>query len=316
MSSPSKTDVAIVVVTFNRKALLERLLNSIDRMDSLPRLVIVINNASTDGTQEVLERWGKSKRNFQVECIELDSNTGGAGGFKAGIQKASESGASWIWVMDDDVEIFPDALISAEKWTDKFDAFMGQRLTPNGEIVNWSHLLSNMTGLAPLFPRKPFGKSDSVESNSGCFEGMFISAIAVESVGFPDSRFFITWDDAVYGWLISRKHKVGYVKDIFLQRTVEMKSVGTKSITVYARNDLGRYYFIRNRALQAKYFQLQGSLNKFWFALGTFRVVVIEVIRALLVERKISGIKVILKAVKDLKALRNDKTFLVPESTS
>lgn len=285
-------------------------------MNSIPHSVIVINNASTDGTQEVLERWGKSKRDFQVESIELDSNTGGAGGFKAGIQKASESGASWIWVMDDDVEIFPDALIAAEKWANKFDAFMGQRLTPNGEIVNWSHLLNNVTGLAPLFPRNPFAKSDSVESNSGCFEGMFISAKAVETVGLPDSRFFITWDDAVYGWLISRKHKVGYVKDVFLQRTVEMKSVGTKAITVYARNDLGRYYFIRNRALQAKYFHLQGSLHKIWFALGTFRVVGIEVLRALLVERKISGLKVIFKAVKDLNSLRIDKTFLVPEPTN
>lgn len=316
MPSLPKADVAIVIVTFNRKALLERLLDSIDNMSSLPKAVIVINNASTDETQQVLDRWSKSKKQFQVNCIELDSNTGGAGGFKAGIKEALQSEVSWIWVMDDDVEIFPDALIAAEKWTDKFDAFMGQRLTPSGEIVNWSHLLSNRTGLAPLFPRSPFGEADFVESNSGCFEGMFISSKAVETVGLPDSRFFITWDDAVYGWLISRKYKVGYVKDVFLQRTVEMKSVGTKAITVYARNDLGRYYFIRNRALQAKYFQLQGNLHNVWFALGTFRVVVIELLRALLVERKISGLKVISKAVKDLNSLRKDKTFLVPEPTN
>ena len=311
--STNELSVSLVVVTFNRQRLLEQLLHSISKMESKPSKVIIVNNASTDDTASVMENWRHRNSNLDIELIHLITNTGGAGGFKTGIERALKGPEEWIWVMDDDVVVLPNAIENAKTWASEFDAFMGQRLTPDGDVVNWSHLLSERTGLAPLVPRNPFGQHKSVASNSGCFEGMFISRKAILGTGLPDSRFFITWDDATYGWLLSRKFRVGYVEDVFLQRTIEMKSIGPKSFTVYSRNDLGRYYFIRNRGIQAKYFKHAGSLNKFLFSLGTSRVVAIEVGRVIIVERNLRGLKPIFRAMKDLRSLNLDQNFPIPE---
>lgn len=305
--------VAIVIVTFNRQSLLQQLLESIEKMVVKPTRVIVVNNASTDQTRHILDQWASAKHDYSFDSIHLPTNTGGAGGFRTGIERALATDDSWIWVMDDDVEIVPDALDLASKWFDRFDAFMGRRLSSDGEIVNWSHKLSNRTGLAPILPRDPFKQVDFVQSNSGCFEGMFISTKAARGTGLPDPRFFITWDDAIYGWLLSQRYEVAYVKDVFLRRTIDMKSVGTSAVRIYARNNLSRYYFVRNRAIQAKYFEGEGRLHKIWFALGTIRVLLIEFMRSLAVERDPRSIAVIIKGAVDGRAIRRDAKFTVPD---
>lgn len=313
MTIHTEPKFGIVVVTYNRLTLLKQLLNSIDEMHPAPAHVVVINNASTDTTQTVLEEWRADDHGFSTDVAHLPENTGGAGGFRTGVQRALQANVDWVWLMDDDVVIEPKALQLANKWVNQFDAFMGQRLSPDGQIVNWAHTLSDSTGLAPLVPKSPFGSKDWAASNSGCFEGMFISRTAIESVGLPDGRFFITWDDAVYGWLLAQKHRVGFVRDVFLRRTIEMKSVGPKSFTVYSRNDLGRYYFIRNRAIQAKYFAQMGKLRRLPFSIGTIRVVLIEIARCVVVERRLAGLKVIVRAVRDERALYRDSSFTVPQ---
>src|SRR3546814_12181999 len=47
------------------------------------------------------------------ELLSLPENSGGAGGFAAGMHAASERGnSSWVWVMDDDAKPHVDALES------------------------------------------------------------------------------------------------------------------------------------------------------------------------------------------------------------
>src|SRR3546814_5792202 len=45
-----------------------------------------------------------------LELLALSENTGGAGGFAAGMQAVAERGAPWVWVMDDDACPYEDAL--------------------------------------------------------------------------------------------------------------------------------------------------------------------------------------------------------------
>ena len=47
--------MAIVVVTYNRADLLERMLEGLTTLDPQPDAVIVVDNASTDRTRAVLE---------------------------------------------------------------------------------------------------------------------------------------------------------------------------------------------------------------------------------------------------------------------
>ena len=91
--------VAAVVVTYNRVDKLGRVLDSILAQTRPVDRLIVIDNASTDSTPQLLAVYDDDPR---VEVVRLDSNTGGAGGFSAGMERAYERGADWVWIMDDD----------------------------------------------------------------------------------------------------------------------------------------------------------------------------------------------------------------------
>ena len=87
--------IVAVVVTYNRLALLTGL---IERLRQVPECdeILVVDNASTDGTGEWLAAQS------DVVGHTLPTNTGGAGGFHEGLRLAMERGADLAWLMDDD----------------------------------------------------------------------------------------------------------------------------------------------------------------------------------------------------------------------
>ena len=86
--------ITAVVVTYNRLELLRKVVDGLRRNNLSD--IIVVNNGSTDGTQEWLEA------QTHLNVVHQD-NVGGSGGFYTGIKKAYDEGADWIWCMDDDV---------------------------------------------------------------------------------------------------------------------------------------------------------------------------------------------------------------------
>ncbi|MCW2756725.1 MAG: glfT2 2, partial [Nocardioidaceae bacterium] len=97
---------AVVVVTFNRADLLERMLAGLARMEPAPEAVIVVDNASTDHTRQVLE----AATNPGLVALHESENLGGAGGFHLGVKAAYDGGFDRIWLMDDDVVPARDCL--------------------------------------------------------------------------------------------------------------------------------------------------------------------------------------------------------------
>jgi rhamnopyranosyl-N-acetylglucosaminyl-diphospho-decaprenol beta-1,3/1,4-galactofuranosyltransferase len=97
--------VAAVVVTYNRRPLLLESLAAVLGQTRPPDAVLVIDNASTDGTAAAVRESFPAAR-----LTVLGQNTGGAGGFAAGIALALAGGANLIWLMDDDTVPEPTAL--------------------------------------------------------------------------------------------------------------------------------------------------------------------------------------------------------------
>ena len=92
--------VAAIVVTYNRKDLLIENIESLKQQSESDNLdIIIIDNASTDGTESALQPYILDK---SIIYINTGSNLGGAGGFNFGIGYAAKQQYKYLWIMDDD----------------------------------------------------------------------------------------------------------------------------------------------------------------------------------------------------------------------
>lgn len=295
----------IVVVTYNRSGLLTRLLTSIAEMDPKPGHVVIVDNASIDDTTEVVEGF-RDRIGTTIVYRRLDTNTGGSGGFSAGVESAYELGSEWLWLMDDDVEVLPDGLARMGAWGERFQSVQGRRYDYDGSEFYWQYRLSIPLGIPIPFAPSSFDASGFKEMNSGCFEGMFIHRDVVQKIGLPDPRFFIYWDDSVYGWLASLHTTSVAVEDFVLKRTREIKQWDMGLRHLNASSDTYRYYIMRNRGYMKHYFQHNGAYRPVRFALGSALTFGKELVRLTFVERKVRGTSNLWRGLRDGRKIARD----------
>lgn len=279
--------VFIVITTFNRAPLLRELLDSIALLDPAPAGVVVVDNASTDATAEVL---ADPRLQVPVVVQRMDANVGGSGGFAAGVARALDEGAEWLWLMDDDVVVLPDALASFTPWIGRYSCIHGRRYDHEGKPFFWQHLLNEFLGVHLPVRGDVFAQSSVFHTNVGCFEGMLVSADVVRETGLPDARFFLNGDDTTYGWLVSRQHPVAYVDAFVLRKTRAQRQIGLGVRHLNDSSNLSRFCGMRNRGHLARYLRLHGRYNRLGFGLGTLLSAGKELVRLVAVERSLSGV--------------------------
>lgn len=104
-STPFDGEHVAVVVAYNRRDLLVQTLDGIAAQTRPPTTTIVIDNASSDDSADV----AASHPSTPV-VIRMPDNTGGAGGFAAGLATAvANHEARTVWIMDDDTIPEPEA---------------------------------------------------------------------------------------------------------------------------------------------------------------------------------------------------------------
>jgi GT2 family glycosyltransferase len=99
----TKPDVAIVVLNYNGRDLLETYLPSLFDLDYDNYRVIVVDNASTDDSVPFLR-----EHYPDVEVVEKAENVGIASGYNAGADAAPD--ADYCWFVNNDVRVTPDSL--------------------------------------------------------------------------------------------------------------------------------------------------------------------------------------------------------------
>ena len=198
-----KKSICAVVVTYNRKALLLRCLQALEMQRYALEHIVIVDNASTDGTVDFLRQQGYLE-NSSVTFLSLPENQGGAGGFHAGIKYAYEQGYDYIWLMDDDGVPDNDCLGELVKFI-KDDNYIGPlvldidnplNLTFTLRLPNTNKVLSNLDDI------KRFDKiiPDIVMP----FNGILFSRNIVDKIGFPKKDYFIWGDDMEYTWRASK----------------------------------------------------------------------------------------------------------------
>ena len=276
-----------VVVTYNRADFLRNLLGSFARLDTAPARILVVDNASSDHTPDVVAK--ATAAGLPIQYERLDQNVGGAGGFSRGVELALESGAEWLWLMDDDVEVLPGAVDALAKFTPDYSCMIGRRYDANGKPFFWQHHFVEALGIFLPVSRDVFRHSEVFRTNVGNFEGMLINAPVARSIGLPDPRFFITWDDLIYGWLAAQETPVVYVNAFVIKKVRAQRQVDLGLRHLNDSSDLSRRYVMRNRGHVAHYLRARGKFNPAGFAVGTALTFLKELVRLVLVERTLKG---------------------------
>jgi rhamnopyranosyl-N-acetylglucosaminyl-diphospho-decaprenol beta-1,3/1,4-galactofuranosyltransferase len=211
-----KNTVAAVVVTFNRKQLLIECLDALLAQTHAVEKIIVIDNASTDGTPEYLEE-KLYLENPLIEYIRLSENTGGAGGFHEGTKRAYEMGYEWMWLMDDDAEPYLNALETLARHFETTSLSALASTVRDSQGISLIHRgLINFEQIFPTF-HKPldlsFYKDKNVEIDMASFVGILINRHSISKVGFPKKEFFIHHDDVEYCIRLKKAGKILLITD-------------------------------------------------------------------------------------------------------
>ncbi|MBK1894421.1 glycosyltransferase family 2 protein [Chryseobacterium paridis] len=96
--------IYFIIVTYNAMKWAERCFTSL-RQSSVPVQCIVVDNGSTDNTQEYI------KTNFpEVQFVQSSENLGFGKANNIGIEKAYKEGADFFYLMNQDAWLYPDSL--------------------------------------------------------------------------------------------------------------------------------------------------------------------------------------------------------------
>jgi rhamnopyranosyl-N-acetylglucosaminyl-diphospho-decaprenol beta-1,3/1,4-galactofuranosyltransferase len=241
--SERRESVAVVVVTYNRADLLGRMLDGLAAQTREPDAVIIIDNASTDHTRAVLD----AHHGLTLQRIHLETNTGGSGGFRAGVDAAYEQGHDRIWLMDDDVVPAPDCL--AVLMAQDEACLMAVREDTRGHLVEKTATDFDLTRPWSVRPKRAsvetaYGERSAmperVEIDVVAFEGFLVRREVVAAVGLPDDSFFIFYDDVDFALRARRAgYRIWAVRDAVLVRQLDFDQQ-------YALETWKGYYMYRN----------------------------------------------------------------------
>ena len=221
--------VCAVVVTFNRKDLLKKCLESLINQTTTLQAIYIIDNNSTDKTEELLYKYeyipelptpNDSKvvletfvEDVHIKYIRLPENMGGAGGFYEGVKAAYEDDYDWVWIMDDDAFPTETCLEELTQYYDSEDTvgLASLKVDLDGNILYHHRGFFNFSQGLPI--QKHITKEDTLTETTdidmASFVGLLIKREAISRIGYPKKEFFIHADDLEY---CIRLRSIGKIK--------------------------------------------------------------------------------------------------------
>lgn len=261
--------IVAVILTYNRKDLLERCLDAVQAQTYRCDSVIVVDNASSDGTQQMLREAGSRYPNLKV--YQLSRNIGASGGFSAGFRLAYQDGADFVWMMDDDVIPRPDALQRLLEADERLErqgierAFLlSTAFTESGQITNSPSL--DVRPNAIRYPRWP----ETIELGMApvrraTFVSILVPRAILTEFGLPIAAMFIWGEDTEFTLRVTRDKPgflVGASKVLHLRQ--ENGPIDILTETSAARLKYHRHLIRNNVFIARKYQQGREILSLFY----------------------------------------------------
>ena len=207
----AESKVSVVILNWNRKDFLLDCLEHIYRLDYPVFEVIVVDNASTDGSAAAVR-----DQYPDVKLVVNDQNYGAARGKNIGLQKALESDMDFVYMIDNDIIVDSTSLRELLRVTDQnpeagivgtkmYDYSKPDILLSAGGIIDYTQNIGRGRGGS----EKDTGQYDLVEEVDYLWGGaLLVKREVLEQVGLFDTGFVGYWvEDAD---LSVRVRKAGY----------------------------------------------------------------------------------------------------------
>lgn len=231
--------VFVIVLNYNGKADTLECLRSLTRAAYPDFQVLVVDNASADGSVEAI------KQEFpRLKILQNTENLGFAGGNNVGIRYALEQGADYIFLLNNDTVVDPgflDELVNAGE-SDPGIGILGSLIyyfnRPRevwfaGGKIYWSAGTARHLTDIPDVPRE----SDFI---TGC--AFMIKRHVVEKTGLFNPDYFLYYEDTDWS---TRVKRAGFKLVVVPASLVWHKEMGA----VGGRSPLHEYYVTRNNLL-------------------------------------------------------------------
>ncbi len=260
-----------IVVTHNRQELLRECLIALLGQSHPVEKILVIDNASTDGTAAMVARDFPADARPKIQVLSLAQNVGGAGGFHEGLRVAdAETEADWFWLLDDDTIPAPDALEQLLAAWERFPEAQKPSLLASKSL--W-----NDGSLHPMnVPQIKLGDAEgsclaaqlaTLSIRTATFVSLLLRRGCVERHGLPLADYFIWGDDTEYSARILQR-ETGVL--------VPASVVTHKTATSYGpvEGSAARfYYFVRNNLWMLLWSSAWTPSEKIKMAVAYFRII-------------------------------------------
>ena len=254
--------VFLIILNWNRFGDTFECLKSIDNLDDNDfRLqVVVVDNASSDGSLEKLQRLVFEK--IKLEFVVNKDNLGFAAGNNRGIEYALHNGADYIVILNNDTIVDKDLIASLLKTCQKDNNIfalspkiyfakgfefkhtyrekdLGKIIWYAGGLIDWNNVYGQARGVDQVDEGQFNQKTETDFATGAC---LFLPRETINTVGMFDQKFYMYYEDTD----LSQRIKLAGKKVVYDPSGVVWHKVAQSSGIGSNLND---YFTTRNRLL-------------------------------------------------------------------
>lgn len=245
MDSSNKSLYGLVIVTYNRSAILRQCLQALVESNNwlFVKQLYIVDNNSSDATEIVAESF-VSEYPTRITYLKMTKNLGGAGGFERGCRQAYDDGLEWIGLLDDDVILDSNCLSTLYLHRHE-KCLIAVREDLSGALAEFGALRFNFSNPLKLNPKVSSIATcyqsrekmpERLAVDSGSFEGFFVHRSVIDKIGFPHGDYFIFGDDTDYSIRVRRAgYQILAIRDARIIRQLPFNRYQDTSWKAYYR---------------------------------------------------------------------------------
>lgn len=288
--------VCVILVNYNGRKYNDKCISSILNSTIADDIqIIVVDNASTDGSaEEMCLKWGNYEK-FNILC--LNDNFGFAKANNIGIVEAINQGYQYLLLLNNDTEIMPDTIEKMVRAMEEKEAIIVPKIYYYEEkkkiwyaggkfskyIKKAKHIGENK------LDKGQFKSSEFCDFANGCC--ILISSSIINKIGLLDERFFLYYEDTEYSMrALSNGIKIWYCAEAVVYHKVNGATGGNN-------NPVCAYYIARNWLLcNSLHLGKNYNLFKIYFFLNRLTWIIIWTVKG-----KKESIKMTRQGIEDYK---------------